>query len=152
MNALGRFGDHERMKMTPRLARPMMGFAAILFGLAAACGSGTPDDPRPVGSGVFALPVASWVQNGQPILCAGIGFPHATIHGSPADPMVVWVEDDESRLRLAWPPGYTARFDPDLRVVDASGNVVFREADAISDGCETGDAGVWSITPGRQRT
>jgi hypothetical protein len=96
---------------------------------------------------VFALPVANWVQNGQTILCAGGGFPDASIHGSPSDPMVVWLDTGTTRLPLAWPPGYTARFDPELRVVDAGGSTVFREADPVSDGCETGDAGVWSITP-----
>jgi hypothetical protein len=67
--------------------------------------------------------------------CRGVGI-DATLAGAANDPRVVWlvsaggVEGD-----IIWPPGFSARFDPGLQVLDASGTVVFRAGDKISSGC-----------------
>ena len=80
------------------------------------------------------------------MLCSGGGWPDATIHGSRTDPLVVWVVRGNDRLRLAWDGTFIARFTPALEVVDDSGNVYFREGDAVSGGCETGEPGVWKVS------
>ncbi len=86
---------------------------ATVVVLLAACGA-TPT-PSP------ALPtLASDVS-----ICAGVGT-GATLAGSPTDPRVAWLVDPTGgRREIVWPPGFTARFDPDLAVLDASGKVVW---------------------------
>jgi hypothetical protein len=70
--------------------------------------------------------------------CRGIGL-EATLIGDPADPRVAWLDDDRGgRHELIWPPGYTARFTPELRVIDTSGTVVFRGGERIDGGCTAG--------------
>jgi hypothetical protein len=61
----------------------------------------------------------------------------ATLHGSPSDPQVTWATDNSSGMRseIIWPSGYTARFDPNVAVLDASGNVVGREGDFVIGSC-----------------
>lgn len=115
--------------------------------LLSACSLGRmPQSPVAIDPGRFALPAANWQRDGQTLLCAGGGWINATIHGSPDDPMVVWVTRDGANLRLAWPSAnYVARFTPSLEVVDASGNVLFGEGDSVSGGCETGDPGIWQV-------
>ena len=120
----------------------------ILF---AACSLGrVPPSPIAVGPDTFALPAANWQRDGQTLLCAGTGWPGATIHGSPNDPMVVWVSRGGEKLRLAWPyGGYLARFTPLLEVVDGDGNIAFREGDSVGGGCQTADDGIWQVDPAR---
>ena len=77
--------------------------------------------------------LASW--NGG---CRGVGF-EATLNGSPSDPRITWITaSGGQRHEIVWPPGYTARFTPNLEVLDANGNVVFREGSRVSGGCVTG--------------
>jgi hypothetical protein len=61
----------------------------------------------------------------------------AILHGSYADPQVTWATDNGTgaRVELLWPLGYTARFDPDLEVADASGVVIGHEGDLIIGSC-----------------
>ena len=63
----------------------------------------------------------------------------ATLHGSPTDPRVTWATDNGSgmQIEILWPVGYSARFDPNVEVFDASGKVVGREADLIVGSCAT---------------
>jgi hypothetical protein len=53
---------------------------------------------------------------------------------------VTWLVDVSTggRGEIVWPPGFTARFDPDLAVLDASGKVVYRAGDHIDGGCVAG--------------
>jgi hypothetical protein len=51
------------------------------------------------------------------------------------------VDPTGGRHEIVWPYGFTARFDPDLAVLDASGKVVFRAGDPIDGGCVIGGAG-----------
>ena len=73
--------------------------------------------------------------------CAGVGN-DGTLAGSPTDPRVAWLAEPQGgRVEIVWPHGYTARFDPDLAVVDASGKVVYRAGDRPGGGCVIGDPG-----------
>jgi hypothetical protein len=70
--------------------------------------------------------------------CAGVGT-EATLAGSRTDPRLAWMVDSQGgRHEIVWPRGFTARFDPDLAVLDASGKVVYRAGDKIDGGCVTG--------------
>lgn len=75
--------------------------------------------------------------------CRGIGY-GGKLRGDPADPRVAWGESETRtnaliiRQELVWPIGYTARFSPELEVLDASGSVRYRAGDTIAGGCTTG--------------
>lgn len=65
----------------------------------------------------------------------------ATIHGSAADPRLAWAIDNGSgkRVELVWPSGYTARFSPDLAIIDRDGQVIAHEGDLIIGSCLNSD-------------
>ena len=42
------------------------------------------------------------------------------------------------RKELVWPPGYTARFSPELEILDASHRVRLVAGDMIDGGCVSG--------------
>lgn len=79
-------------------------------------------------------PAVSLPTLGQATGCAGFGIV-ATLHGDPTYPGITWLEADGSRLDVYWPPGYRARFTPDLIVIDDHGTVVLREGSSVSEGC-----------------
>ena len=109
--------------------------ATLMLGavmLVAACSI----SPAPTGSSwpIVALPTLQWDTGA----CRGVGL-EATLVGDPADPRIVWLTDAEGRRRdLIWPPGYTARFAPELQVIDRSGTVVFVGGERIDGGCTAG--------------
>jgi hypothetical protein len=73
-------------------------------------------------------------------VCEGVHL-GGTLAGSPTDPRVAWVVDSKGRRHeVVWPPGFTARFDTKLAVLDASGKVVYRAGDTIDGGCVHGGA------------
>lgn len=124
---------------------------ALLAFVAIACSPA----PPPTGSGSspsgpieFALPTPSWsIPSGAVEACAGIGIA-ATLHGDVRDPHVAWLVTTEgTRLEALWLPGYRARFEPSLQVVDPSGAVVIREGDPVSGGCVTGVQTVLLLIP-----
>ncbi len=79
--------------------------------------------------------------------CAMIGF-SAVLHGSATDPHLTWVVNDlGTRIDVLWPPGYRARFTPNLEVLDASGVVVARSGDPVGGGCGTGNPHVVLLEP-----
>src|SRR5215213_5309737 len=65
----------------------------------------------------------------------------ATIHGSAADPRLAWAIDNGSgeRVELVWPWGYTARFSPDLAILDRDGQAAAHEGDLIIGSCLSDD-------------
>jgi hypothetical protein len=65
----------------------------------------------------------------------------ATVHGSAADPRLAWAIETASgkRVELVWPKGYTARFSPELEVLDRDGQVVAHEGDLIVGSCLSKD-------------
>jgi hypothetical protein len=66
----------------------------------------------------------------------GVGL-DAVLRGASADARVAWAIDRSGggRIELVWPAGYSARFLPDLQVLDATGTVVAREGDLIIGSC-----------------
>ncbi len=70
--------------------------------------------------------------------CRGIGLHDTILAGSATDPRVAWLVGPGGRREIIWPPGFRARFSPDLEVLDASGTVVFRAGDQIDGGCTAG--------------
>jgi hypothetical protein len=72
--------------------------------------------------------------------CRGVGL-EATLAGDPTDPRVAWLIDDQGRRHdLIWPPGYTARFSPELHVIDAAGALAFLGGERIDGACTAGGA------------
>ena len=100
--------------------------------------------------GEIALPTEPpiSVAPGVATACAGVGL-GAVLHGDAADPRVAWLVDTwhGTRIDVVWPPGYRARFAPDLEVLDASGVVVLRAGDAVTGGCGTVDPGILLLEP-----
>lgn len=83
---------------------------------------------------VFALPTVEGV-NG----CAGLALHDATLMGNPADGRLVWLQGEDIRLDIAWPPGYRARFVPGVEILNEQGVVVLRQGDPIEGACSLGD-------------
>ena len=111
----------SNLKPPRRIFGAVVGTAGLLL---AACGA----TPSP------SLPTLDSAINP----CAGVGL-GATLAGSPTDPRVAWlVYSQGGRSEIVWPAGFTARFDPDLAVLDASGKVVYRAGDHIDGGCVVG--------------
>jgi hypothetical protein len=78
--------------------------------------------------------------SGAVAACAGVGLVGATLRGDPHDPRVVWLDLGPNGTRgLVFPLGFTARFAPRLEVLDTSGQVRFREGDAITGACVWGN-------------
>ena len=103
---------------------------------------------RSLGPGERWVPIASWTTpGGQQVLCAGGGFAEAIrLRGSPDDPRLVWMVDaGGTRTELAWPVGYSARFTPQLELLDNSGRVVGRQGTLVVGGCQTADHGVMAV-------
>jgi len=92
-----------------------------------------------------ALPTSLFWRGGCTI---GVGR-DATLHGSPTDSRVTWATDNGlgMRIEILWPVGYSARFDPNVEVLDASGNVVGREGDLIVGSCTMPpyDPAIWRV-------
>lgn len=81
----------------------------------------------------YPLPVAD-----APNRCRGIGF-EAIIFGDEADPRLAWLVARTGReFLLVWPPGWSARFDPKLEVLDQGGRVRLRQGDRIQGVCPKG--------------
>jgi hypothetical protein len=78
--------------------------------------------------------------SGPPLACAGVGLDDATLHGDATDPRVTWIDmkDHGSRSAL-FPKGFTARFEPDLEIFDASGHLRYREGSVLTAACVWGD-------------
>jgi hypothetical protein len=71
----------------------------------------------------------------------GGGF--VVLRGNADDPSVTWQTaiDGAGRLEIVWPPGYQARFTPDLEVLDPYGEVIARDGDQVpAGGCAVGPA------------
>lgn len=101
--------------------------------------SATPS--RTLGAGEHLLPIANFGSGG---LCAGVGFVgDFRLSGAPDDPRLAWISGpDGRRTELAWPVGYSARFTPNLEVLNDRGRRVAVEGSLVTGGCPTLDAGV----------
>ena len=110
-----------------KLTGPVRGVLVALLVIACDANTG-PVSPAP-------LPMVP-----PPDLCRGVGL-DATLVGDPRDPRLVWLDTASGvRKELVWPPGYQARFDPTLEVLDPRGSIVFRAGDHVDEGCTMGPA------------
>jgi hypothetical protein len=68
--------------------------------------------------------------------CGSVAFLDLRLRGDPDRVPAVWVEavHDGTPLRVVWPPGFRARFEPDLVLYDARGRLVAREGDILTNG------------------
>jgi hypothetical protein len=76
------------------------------------------------------------------VWCREIGY-EGVLRGDANDPRLAWGEKERrtgsvARRELVWPPGYTARFTPDVEILDASRRVRYVARDVIEGGCVTG--------------
>jgi hypothetical protein len=73
--------------------------------------------------------------------CRGVGL-DAVLRGSAADPRLAWVESQLTtpahRVDVVFPTGFSARFVPNLEILDPDGRVIAVAGDAITGGCTTG--------------
>ncbi len=121
---------------------------ALMVSLSACASTPTPSPVPSVPVSLLAapsLPTLEFISQG----CADVGF-DAFLTGSAEDPRVTWlVNVSGKRIDILWPRGFSARFDPDLEVLDASGTVVYRAGDRIHGGCVQGEPNdPLLITPG----
>lgn len=100
---------------------------------------------RPPPMGEIPLPVSvRHVPPGMLVhdICAGVGLDGVSVTGDPEDPRIVWLRDRNGRasdIQLLWPAGYTARFTPQLEVLDEAGAIVMKEGHRPEGGCVQGD-------------
>lgn len=80
--------------------------------------------------------------------CLGTGYKDVTLTGDPQDPRIAWLLfQGKERREAIWPPGFTARFVPKIEVLDASGQVVLREGDPVTEGCLLENGTVTYVSP-----
>lgn len=123
------------------MRRGLLSLPLIVMVLAS-CGSGPTATPsRTLGAGERWLPVANFGSNR---LCAGAGYVgDLRLHGAADDPRLAWmIGPDGRRTELAWRVGFSARFTPNLEVLDDRGQRVAVEGSLVTGGCPTFDAGV----------
>jgi hypothetical protein len=128
-----------------------MAYALALL-VAAACGGVQPSTTSsPVTLASNSLPT---LPPGPAPTCAGVGLTEATVRGDRMLANPVWFEvatEGQARRSLptVWPFGYTARFVPNLEVVDPTGDVIAREGTVLKElGVCVGQGDevlVWSI-------
>ncbi|HJP89081.1 MAG TPA: hypothetical protein VJ850_08615 [Candidatus Limnocylindrales bacterium] len=121
--------------------RPSSSLVAVALAIAiTGCGTSYryENPTRPLGPGERWLPVFPVaMSDGTQILCGGVGFVgNFVLRGSAADPRQAWViQPDGRRMELVWPAGYSARFTPQLEVLDETSQVVAREGSIATGGC-----------------
>ena len=77
----------------------------------------------------------------QSDVCGGIGGGFVILRGDINDPHLTWETslDGSGRQEIVWPPGYRARFNPKLEVLDPAGAVIARDGDHVPAGaCAVG--------------
>ncbi|HXR27806.1 MAG TPA: hypothetical protein VN771_08065 [Candidatus Baltobacteraceae bacterium] len=129
---------------------------AALLGLSACAAPISPSavtpssSAAPLASGEIALPTESPVSlpSGAIEVCGGVGI-SAVLRGNVADPRVAWLVDNDlgTRIDVVWPPGYRAKFTPNLEVLDENGVVLLRAGDAVTGGCVTANAPTLLLEP-----
>jgi hypothetical protein len=80
-----------------------------------------------------------WLPSTDARECEVTRLEDATLHGSPTNG-AVWLESSTGgRIEVVWPPNFSARFDPDLEVLDHRGQVAAREGTPVTEACLTGN-------------
>lgn len=120
--------------MTSRGRRAAAAVAAVLaLGVAASCGA----DPAPssppglvldtmAGAGLGSAPVGG---------CGSVAFEDLQLEADPNTNPPVWLRapSTDAKMHVRWPPGFTARFEPDLVIYDGRGRAVATEGDVLTD-------------------
>ncbi len=132
------------MTRVPRTPWVVAAGLAAAVAIAGGCSSTVPSVAPATPAFGTPLPTTAFQppQPGTAAACGGVGL-DAILHGDPSDPGLTWIVDRRSGLRteVLWPTGFSARFDPSLEVLDASGRVVHHEGELIGGGCVTGVEG-----------
>ncbi len=120
--------------------------------LVAACDNSIHERPpeatptRALGPGEQWVPFAPIREiAGGLVQCAGTGWSGAghLLTGSPTDPRLAWMNAGD-RQELEWPVGYSARFTPQLELLNEDGVVVGYEGTELAGGCEMAP-GIWQV-------
>jgi hypothetical protein len=138
--------DHSEHRVSPLhhvCVEPMRIVGLLFICVVAGCASTTPTPPSSAGvadsglsaapsTNVFRLPTVTAPPNFGGCVGVDLGIP-LILDGSPTiEPHAYAVDPGGNELPITWPPGYGARFDPDLEVVTADGSVVARKGDEIT--------------------
>ncbi len=64
-----------------------------------------------------------------------MAFSDLRLRGDTTKTPAIWVVDIDGGLlhQIRWPPGFSARFEPDLVVYDARGRAVARDGDVLTN-------------------
>jgi hypothetical protein len=114
-----------------------IGVIALAGSLAGCLSSTTVAVPTEV-VGIVALDVAPGAGRGVGPEggCGSVAFgDDLRLHGDPTRTPSVWLEfrDSAEILAVRWPPGFSARFEPELVIYDAHRRPVARDGDALAD-------------------
>lgn len=127
-----------------KVALTLFGSVLLIAACSASINERTPAaiPTRTLGPGEQWVPVAPNRDiGGVPLLCGGTGWGGGHfLTGSPNDPRLVWMMG--GRAELEWAVGYSARFTPQLELLDQKGVVVGREGTELTGGCEM-VPGIW---------
>jgi hypothetical protein len=129
--------------------KPAIAAATVLLLMACGMATHAPEQTpgRTLGPGEYWVPFMQQRDlGGVPIACAGVGWAGGghVLTGSPDDPRLVWMMDGK-REELEWPVGYSARFTPNLELLDEHGDLVGVEGSVLTGGCEI-VPGVWWVS------
>ncbi len=112
----------------------------FLILLLAGCGASTLStplvDPAP---STLAIPIAvapgTGLGKGPEGGCGSVAFSDFRLGGDPDGSPPVWVADVAGgpKLLIRWPPGFSARFEPQLVIYDAHSHPVARAGDILRD-------------------
>jgi hypothetical protein len=72
------------------------------------------------------------------------------LRGDESDPHLAWIEQFPSgggRREVVWPAGFSARFDPQLEIVDQNGRGVIQEGDFVEGSCGSPQPGTLLLMP-----
>jgi hypothetical protein len=130
--------------MAVRVIRPLILIALVVAG----CGIGpsgslppaTPMPATPLPSGYVTISTLSGqTPEGPNPACADEYYYDAILHGDPTAEVPVWIEPlpefyaDRGRVEVIWPFGFSARFTPDLELLDSEATIVGREGGRLHD-------------------
>lgn len=88
---------------------------------------------RALGPGEYWLP---WTDAHE---CEVTRLQGAVLHGSSSNGAVWLGSPERGRIEVVWPERFSARFDPDLEVLDHRGRVAAREGTQVTEACLTDD-------------
>lgn len=106
---------------------------ALLFG----CGTPGPSPQPTVFLGIVALDIApgTGLEAGPDGGCGSVAFSDLRLFGDATANPPVWLEgtDDRGRVVMRWPPGFSARFEPELVIYNARQQPVLRNRDLLTN-------------------